>query len=327
VSVIVPTFNRVTYLRQALESALAQTYSTLEILVADDASSEDLEGLVLSRFSDPRIKYRRNPVNLGMGRNTWQALASASGKYVATLHDDDIWEPDFLASLVPALEDDPSVSVAFSDHTIIDADGVVDERAAQAHSETWGRSRLSKGVIRPFFEAAIVRQSVPAAMAALFRKSAIDWNDFPAQVGTYYDVWLAYLAARTGAGAYYEPRRLTRYRVHGQSETGAWAGGPGQLRALRQAEFVERRYLADPALASLRQGLRKRYGKTVLALALALLEAGEPNEAEKMMTNARGIASRHQLLAAAMLTHLPAAARREIVATARRLRSLVASVR
>jgi glycosyltransferase involved in cell wall biosynthesis len=95
VSVVVPTFNRTRFLADALASALQQTYPAIEILVADDASTEDVQGAVVSRFSDPRIKYERNPRNLGMGLNCWTALARASGKYVATLHDDDMWEPDF----------------------------------------------------------------------------------------------------------------------------------------------------------------------------------------------------------------------------------------
>ena len=88
VSVVVPTFNRTRYLAAALESALAQTYRNIEILVSDDASREDVFGDVVSRFSDPRIKYHRNPSNLGMGMNTWGALRRANGKYVGTIHDD-----------------------------------------------------------------------------------------------------------------------------------------------------------------------------------------------------------------------------------------------
>ena len=53
VSVVVPTFNRTRFLADALASALQQTYTVIEILVADDASTEDVRGAVVSRFSDP----------------------------------------------------------------------------------------------------------------------------------------------------------------------------------------------------------------------------------------------------------------------------------
>ena len=84
-------------------------------------------------------------------------------------------------------------------------------------------------MLHPFLELALLTRVVPAAMAALFRKAAIDWGDFPRR-SKCFDVWSTYLAARTGAGAFYDPRRLTRYRIHGQSETVSWVSSAGQLR-------------------------------------------------------------------------------------------------
>jgi glycosyltransferase involved in cell wall biosynthesis len=327
VSVVVPTFNRTHFLSDALSSALAQTHAAIEIVVADDASTEDVRGAVMSRFSDPRIKYERNPRNLGMGPNCWGALARASGKYVATLHDDDMWEPDFLASLVPALEADDSLSVAFCDHHVVDEAGVLDPAATEANTRRWHRDRLGRGTLRPFVEAAVVWQAVPAAMAALFRKSAIDWSDFPPEVGTYYDIWLAYQAARTGAGAFYEPRRLTRYRVHGQSETRSWSSAAGRLKAMRQAEFVFRRYLDDPGLGSIRSGIAGLYARKAISLASALIDEGAGDEARGVLREAHARAPRAPLKAAMLLSLLPAGATRGLISTVRRLRSLVAAER
>lgn len=323
VSVVVPTFNRTRFLGDALASALQQTYPAIEILVADDASTEDVHGAVVSRFSDPRIKYERNPRNLGMGLNCWTALARASGKYVATLHDDDMWEPDFLATLVPALERDDSLSVAFCNHHVVNEAGAFDVAAADENTRRWRRDRLQAGTLRPFTEAAIVWQAVPAAMAALFRKSAIDWADFPAEVGTYYDIWLAYQAARTGAGAHYEPRRLTRYRVHGQSETRSWGSDAGRLKAMRQAEFVFRRYLEDPGLAEIRPAVVDLYMRKALSLAAALIQDGTPGEARRVLSAAHARTPRTALRAAMLVTLLPAGASRGLMSTARRLRRLV----
>jgi GT2 family glycosyltransferase len=277
----------------------------------------------MSRFSDPRIKYERNPRNLGMGLNCWTALARASGKYVATLHDDDAWEPDFLASLVPALERDDTLSVAFCDHQVVDEGGALDATATEENTRRWHRDRLPAGTVRPFTEAAIVWQAVPAAMAALFRKSAIDWGDFPAEVGTYYDIWLAYQAARTGAGAHYDPRRLTRYRVHGQSETRSWGSAAGRLKAMRQAEFVYRRYLEDPGLAAIRATIAGLYARKAVSLAAALIEAGQVEEARVVLRGAHARAPRTALKAAVLLAHLPAGASRGLLSSARRLRHLV----
>jgi glycosyltransferase involved in cell wall biosynthesis len=324
VSVIVPTFNRTRYLASAVASALAQTYPRIEILVSDDASKEDIFGKVVSRFADERIKYHRNPINLGMGMNTWNALVRAGGKYVATLHDDDEWEPDFLEALVPALERDDSLSVAFCDHWVIDDGGTIMVGPTDANTRRWHRDSLPRGTIRAYLEAALVTRVVPAAMAAVFRKSAIDWSDFPPEVGTFYDAWITYLSARTGAGAHYEPRRLTRYRVHQQSETRSWAAGPGRLRALRQAEFVGRRYLQDDALAEVRPALAREYAHVVISTATALLEMGNGDEATVLLKRANELHPQSKFQVMRMISSLlPPAAQRGLSHFARRVSSLV----
>jgi glycosyltransferase involved in cell wall biosynthesis len=326
VSVVVPTYNRTTYLETALASAVRQTYRNLEILVADDASREDVFGAVIAKFAaDPRIKYHRNPSNLGMGMNTWQALARASGKYVANLHDDDAWEPDFLTSLVPPLENDDSLSVAFCDHHVVDQHGTLDAAASDASTRRWRRDRLVRGTLRPFTEEALIWQAVPAAMAAVFRKSAIDWNDFPAEVGTYYDIWLAYQAARNGAGAFYDPRRLTRYRVHGQSETHSWTSTQGRIKAMRQAEFVFRRYLADPGLRDLRGVIEREYARKVISLAEGLIGAGDVAEARRLLSQAEDRVSRPELKLIGLAARLPAGVFRQLIGAARRVRTLLAT--
>ena len=324
VSVVVPAYNRTRYLGAAIESALAQTYPNIEILVSDDCSKEDLHGAVVSRYTDPRVKYHRNPTNLGMGLNTWGALIRAGGKYVATLHDDDIWEPDFVASLVAPMERDESLSIAFCDHWVIDEAGTLNVAASDENTRTWNRHRLPAGTLRPYLEWAMVVRVVPAAMAALFRKSAIDWNDFPPEVGTFYDGWLTYLSSRTGAGAHYEPRRLTRYRVHQQSETRSWGGGAGQLRALRQSEFCGRRYLEDAALAGIRSTMERRYTATVVSLAVALLEQGHGEEVTELLQRADALVPRPLFRAMKVVPSLlPPSALQHLARFARRLKSLV----
>jgi glycosyltransferase involved in cell wall biosynthesis len=325
VSVVVPTFNRTLYLAEALESALAQVDANLEILVSDDASAEDVGAFVRARFSDPRVHYHRNPTNLGMGLNCWGALSRASGKYVTTLHDDDAWEPDFLASLVPALEDDATLSVAYCDHAIMREDSRVDAAASDLNTRLWHRDALARGVLRPMH---LYWKTIPAAMAAVFRKSAIDWSDFPAAVGTHYDLWLSYLASRTGAGAWYEPRRLTRYRVHGQSETASWQSTAGKLRALRQTEFILRRQLQDEAFASIRPQTEALYVRTVVSLALTLLEEGLGDESRALLQGADDLLARRELKLAVVVagavaqlaTHVPCSVLKRSISTARLLR-------
>ena len=125
ISVIIPTYNRPHYLKQAIASVVQQTYTNIEIIVSDDCSPEHPQSII-DAFQDARIRLRRNPTNLGIGLNATYAFKEAQGKYVASLNDDDVWQPNFLEKLVPPLEADPELALAFCDYSIIDAEGVVD---------------------------------------------------------------------------------------------------------------------------------------------------------------------------------------------------------
>src|SRR5260370_6779079 len=106
VSVVIPTFDRPGYLRIALASAVAQSYRNLEIIICDNASPADPSG-ILAEFGDPRIRLHRNASNLGPTPNTLLGVAMATGKYVATLGDYELWRPALIPALIPPLAPDP----------------------------------------------------------------------------------------------------------------------------------------------------------------------------------------------------------------------------
>src|SRR5664280_574944 len=98
VSVVLPTFNRPHYLAQAIQSVLDQTFVHFEVIVTDNGDSAAVRRLVAS-FGDVRLRYRSNETNIGLLRNALAGWAVARGQYVATLHDDDLWDPAFLQKL------------------------------------------------------------------------------------------------------------------------------------------------------------------------------------------------------------------------------------
>jgi glycosyltransferase involved in cell wall biosynthesis len=96
VTIGIPTYNRADgYLRQALESAVNQTYQNIEIIVSDNCSTDHTESLVKS-FSDPRIRYFRHVENIGAANNFNFCLEQAKGAYFLLLHDDDLIDKDFV---------------------------------------------------------------------------------------------------------------------------------------------------------------------------------------------------------------------------------------
>ncbi len=123
VSVCIPTYNYGRYLGQAVESVLAQTYEDFELLVVDDASSDDTEVVIEKFINDPRVTFVRNPQNLGLFANFNACLPRSNGRYVKFLCADDWLHPEFLADTVALLEGDRSLAIASTASYRTDDDG------------------------------------------------------------------------------------------------------------------------------------------------------------------------------------------------------------
>lgn len=92
VSIITPVYNCATFLREAIESVRAQSYSNWEMIIVDDASSDGSLACA-EGFGDPRIRCLRNEVRSGAAVSRNRALREAQGRWVAFLDADDIWAP------------------------------------------------------------------------------------------------------------------------------------------------------------------------------------------------------------------------------------------
>lgn len=104
VTIAIPTFNRAgTYLPEALESALAQTYPNVEIVVADNHSTDNTQAVV-ARYKDERVRYYRHTPALVPNGNFNFCLSAAHGEYFVLLHDDDRVDADFVDVCVNAVK-------------------------------------------------------------------------------------------------------------------------------------------------------------------------------------------------------------------------------
>lgn len=113
VSVLVPTFNRRRYLREALESLVCQTHRTFEAFVVNDGGERVDD--VVAAFNDPRLVLIDRRQNRGKAASLNEAIARARGKYVAYLDDDDRYYPGHLARLVETLEGETAGQAAYTD--------------------------------------------------------------------------------------------------------------------------------------------------------------------------------------------------------------------
>ena len=125
VSIGIPTYNRADcFLKQALQSAVNQTYGNIEIIVSDNCSTDHTEDLV-NEFSDSRIKYIKHNNNIGANNNFNFCVNRAKGDYFLLLHDDDLIDPDLVETCMDVVNNDIHIGVVFTGSRVIDEDGKI----------------------------------------------------------------------------------------------------------------------------------------------------------------------------------------------------------
>jgi len=118
----IPYYRGRDYLREAIESVLAQTVSDWLLLVIDDRGPEPADDVVAA-FDDPRITYVRNDRNLGLAGNWNECVRLAGTPWVTILHGDDRLLPSYAERVLAAAERQPNVTALFTDAVNIDGDG------------------------------------------------------------------------------------------------------------------------------------------------------------------------------------------------------------
>lgn len=126
VTIAIPAY-KADFLKDAISSALNQTYSNVELVVVDDCSPENIEGIV-REFDDPRIRYYRNSENFGAhdpSKNWNKCLEYAKGDFFALLCDDDTYEPTFVEKMLKLANTYPDVKVFRARAKTIDENNLV----------------------------------------------------------------------------------------------------------------------------------------------------------------------------------------------------------
>lgn len=136
VSVIIPTHNRSKMLARAIHSVLGQSYARLEIIVVDDASTDDTPDVV-KRFADPRVNYISHATNRGgaAARNT--GIRAAHGEFIAFLDDDNTWTSDKTAEQLRA--------ISGCDAVICTCDAIGDDLSKHGQNEIVKAEHLRRG--------------------------------------------------------------------------------------------------------------------------------------------------------------------------------------
>jgi glycosyltransferase involved in cell wall biosynthesis len=123
VSIVMPTYNqRPEYLREAINSAITQTYENIELIISDNHSSNDAVK-VLQEFSDKRIKIIKPPQHIGLIENFTFAASAANGEYISFLSSDDVLYPECIAKVVAPMINNENISLSYCENAIIDNSG------------------------------------------------------------------------------------------------------------------------------------------------------------------------------------------------------------
>ena len=268
VDVGIPTRERPELVRLAIDSVLAQTYTDWRLVISENGlGGGATEEAVEPYLSDPRITYVvTGSTELGGAENWTRLLQHGDGPYVAILHDDDLWDPDFLDRRVEFLESHPECGFVFSGNKEIDLSGNVVGETEYV---------LPEGVHPPQETFPLLYEhNVMGQPSILVRRSAYQ------EVGAYFDsdyfpFWdyemCMRLAARFPGG--YLTVRDNSYRLHDVRMTFTVQHfGEAYLQMIDRADEM---LAALPDVDVPLRLRRRRRAQALLTTALDVLESGD----------------------------------------------------
>ena len=196
VTVLMPTYNVAPYVREAIESVLRQSYRDFELLVVDDASTDDTLAVVRS-IDDPRIRIAAFDNNVGLAENLNRGLALIDTEYVARMDGDDIAEPYWLEREVAILDSHPDIGICSGGF----------ERFGTVKSLVRFPERHEDCMANMLFECSVI---VPTFRMSLYRNHGLRYstNAFPAED---YRFWAECLRVTK---IYNLQETLFHYRMH-----------------------------------------------------------------------------------------------------------------
>ncbi len=203
ISIITPSFNQAKFLRRTIESVLAQDIPNLEYIIMDGGSTDGSQEIIKA-YADHLAHWESLP-DQGQTDAINKGFARATGKYLAWLNSDDVYQPGAVREAVGYLEDHPEVGMVYGDCTFIDAQGREIGRFPAAQTDY---QRLRRGYVHipqqaSFFRAALWKKVGPLDPSFYF---AMD-----------YDLWVR--LAKEAPLVYLPGRRWASFRLHGDAKT------------------------------------------------------------------------------------------------------------
>lgn len=215
ISILMTSYNYAQYIAEAIESVINQTYTNWELLIIDDASSDNsLEIIEQYVKKDNRIKLIINEVNLGLGKSIEKCLNFAEGNWIAFLESDDIFTPNSLEEKVKNITEDTGI-IYSNLHLIGDAKNISNaETYFKMLSDRYGLNHSQK--INNFRKIITQVNIIPTFSVVMIKKELLLQCSFNSRNKASLDYYLwAQLSTKTEV--YYIHQKLTKWRMHDSS--------------------------------------------------------------------------------------------------------------
>lgn len=221
ISVALCTHNGARFLPAQLESILNQTLPPDEIVLSDDASTDDTVAIaeaIVAKHPAVRLRILRNAQPLGVTKNFEQAALATEGDLIVLSDQDDLWYPNRIERAAAEFDRRPGLLLLHGDARLVDADGkpLGSDLFAALEATPWELGSIAAGRAIDVF----LRRNLALGAATAFRRSLLE-TAAPFDEGWVHDEWLAVIAAASGPSTVdFVPEPLIDYRQHGTNQIG-----------------------------------------------------------------------------------------------------------
>lgn len=225
VSVIIPNYNYARYLEERMKSIVNQTYPIYELIILDDASTDDSVNVIenfIQQNPNLDIKVEVNSLNSGSVFKQWfKGIAHATGDYIWIAEADDLSAPTFLEKAMSGFDLDDDVILSYCQSSKIDKSGNIIESNYLAHTDEidvgkWKETYIRSG-IDEICDSLIVKNTIPNASAVVFKN--IDVSSISEEVCSFRLAgdWRFYIGVLEHGKIHFHPEPLNYHRFHSNS--------------------------------------------------------------------------------------------------------------
>lgn len=259
-SIMIPSYNCAEYLRQTLRSVRVALPAdqAVQIEVVDDCSTRDDPAAVVADCGDPRVRFYRQPANVGPQANFTSCIQRARGEWVHILHGDDLVAPEFYATLEGVARARPDIVAAFCRTAYIDGTGTeLDVSESEADQP---------GIVGDLIRRLGIRNVIMFPSIAVKRATYEEIGGFHPELfhAADWDMWKRVALA---GPVWYEPAPMALYRMHEQSDTSALMRTGANIADARHAIEVARSYLPMEIRDDLTEQARRYHGLYAIEIA------------------------------------------------------------